>query len=149
MGGLGMRWIKRLFVLLVIVAIIGGGGAWWGYSKLIEPYRGYADAEVFVDIPPGSGPGTIGERLVSAGVVRDALTFRGAVLVSGRARSLKALSSELDDPRYGRQRTTIVAREDPVIANPLGRTEGFLCHPASRRGRGEAPCRDRRVFVCK
>ena len=81
------RWIKRLFLLLVLVVIVGGAGAWWTYSRLIEPYRGYQDAEVFVDIPAGSGPNTIGDRLVSSGIVRDALTFRAALLVSGRARS--------------------------------------------------------------
>ena len=34
--------------------------------------------EQFVEIAPGSGPIAIGERLVAAGVVRDALTFRVA-----------------------------------------------------------------------
>jgi cell division protein YceG involved in septum cleavage len=85
-----VRWIKRLSLLLVIVLIVGGAGAWWAYSRLIEPYRGYQDAEVFVDIPAGSGPNAIGDRLVSSGIVRDAMTFRAALLVSGRARSLKA-----------------------------------------------------------
>jgi UPF0755 protein len=45
---------------------------------------------VFVDIPAGVGPSAIGERLVGAGVVRDRLAFRAAVMVSGRARQLKA-----------------------------------------------------------
>ena len=86
MGGL-VKWFKRLFVVLVLVAIAGGAGAWWMYSRLIAPYRGYSEAEVFVDIPSGSGPTTIGERLISAGVVRDDWTFRSALLVSGRARA--------------------------------------------------------------
>lgn len=107
-----VRWIRRLFVLLVIVAILGGGGAWWAYSKLIEPYRGYPDPEVFVDIPPGAGPNTIGERLVRAGVVRDEMTFRVALLVSGRARSLKAGEYRFDSPVHALDVINTIARGD-------------------------------------
>ncbi len=72
-GGLAMtessesndvRWIKRLFVLVLLIAIVAGAGAWWMYSQVIEPYRGYTEPEVFVDIPPGSSPAAIGNRLV-------------------------------------------------------------------------------------
>jgi UPF0755 protein len=107
-----VRWIKRLFVLLVIVAVVGGAGAWWMYSRMIEPYRGFADAEVFVDIPPGSGPGTIGERLVTAGVVKDATTFRAALMLSGRARSLKAGEYRFDAPLHALDVIDKIARGD-------------------------------------
>ena len=84
------RWIKRLLLLFVLIAIAAGGGGWWLYSKAIEPYRGYSVPEVFVDIPSGTGPNGIGQKLIAAGVVRDDLTFRTALFVSGRARELKA-----------------------------------------------------------
>lgn len=105
-----IRWIKRLFALFVVAAILIGGGAWWMYSRLIEPYRGYPDAEVFVDIPAGSGPNTIGDRLVGAGVVRDAMTYRAAVLVSGRARSLKAGEYRFDAPMHALDVINKIAR---------------------------------------
>ncbi len=63
-----------------------------------EPFKGYAGAEQFVDIPPGTGPVGIGQRLVEAGVVRDPWTFRAAVLISGRARELKAGEYRFDAP---------------------------------------------------
>ncbi|MFM8534563.1 MAG: hypothetical protein ACKOEC_13430, partial [Acidimicrobiia bacterium] len=85
-----MKWLKRLLLLTLIVAVGVGAGGWWGYTKLVEPYRGYDSAEVFVDIPGGAGPGRIGERLVASGVVRDTWTFRAALMLSGRARALKA-----------------------------------------------------------
>ena len=107
-----ITWIKRLVVLLVLVAVIAGGGAWWMYSKLIEPYRGYPHAEVFVEIPAGSGPNTIGDRLVSAGVVRDEITYRAAVLVSGRARSLKAGEYRFDAPMHALDVINKIARGD-------------------------------------
>jgi UPF0755 protein len=107
-----LKWIKRLFLLLVLVAIVVGGGAWWMYSRLIEPYRGYSDAEVFVDIPSGSGPSAIGDRLVKAGVIRDDLTYRTAILVSGRARSLKAGEYRFDSPMHALDVINKIARGD-------------------------------------
>jgi UPF0755 protein len=85
-----MRWIKRLLLVSVVVALAAAGGGWWIYRQVIEPYRGYGEPEVFVEIPSGAGPNRIGEQLVSAGVVRDPMTFRAALLGSGRARALKA-----------------------------------------------------------
>ena len=107
-----IKWIKRLFLLAILIAVVAGAGGWWMYSRLIEPYRGYQDAEVFVDIPAGSGPMAIGERLVSAGVVRDHLTFRAAVLVSGRARSLKAGEYRFDAPMHALDVINKIARGD-------------------------------------
>ena len=63
-----MKFLKRIFYLVLIVALAAGAGGWWIYRQVIEPYRGYDEAEVFVDIPSGSGPARIGERLAAAGV---------------------------------------------------------------------------------
>jgi UPF0755 protein len=107
-----MKWIKRVAVLLVVAALVLAAGGWWGYSKLVEPYRGYQESEVFVDIPSGSGPARIGERLVAAGVVRDALTFRTALIVSGRARALKAGEYRFDAPLHALDVIDKIARGD-------------------------------------
>lgn len=93
-----MRWIGRIALLLVLFAVLAGGGAWWAYSRVRQPYRGTTDVESFVDIPPGTGPVGIGARLVEAGVVEDAWTFRAAVLISGRARELKAGEYRFEAP---------------------------------------------------
>lgn len=107
-----MKWLKRAFLLLLVVSIIAGAGAWWMYSRLIDPYRGHAGAEVFVDIPPGTGPNAIGTRLVSAGIVRDEMTFRAALLVSGRARALKAGEYRFDSPMHALDVINKIARGD-------------------------------------
>lgn len=107
-----LKWIKRLFVITVLVAIAAGGAAWWMYSRLIEPYRGYAQPEVFVDVPQGAGPARIGERLVEAGVVRDTWTFRAALLVSGRARALKAGEYRFAQPMHALDVIDKIARGD-------------------------------------
>ena len=93
-----MRWLKRLALLFLLALVVAGAGGWWVYSKVNEPYRGYTDAERFVDIPPGTGPVGIGQRLVDAGVVRDPWIFRAALLISGRARELKAGEYRFDKP---------------------------------------------------
>jgi UPF0755 protein len=107
-----MKWLKRILVLLLVVGIAVAAGGWWSYSQLVEPYRGYEQAEVFVDIPSGSGPTRIGERLAGAGVVRDAWTFRAALLVSGRARSLKAGEYRFDQPMHALDVIDKIARGD-------------------------------------
>ncbi|PHY10207.1 MAG: aminodeoxychorismate lyase [Acidobacterium sp.] len=107
-----MRWLGRLAILLVILGVVAGGGAWWAYTRVQAPYRGAADAETFVDIPAGTGPIGIGARLVSAGVVQDAWTFRVAVLLSGRARELKAGEYRFDAPITALEVVDTIARGD-------------------------------------
>ena len=82
-----VRWLGA-FVLLAGVAAAAIG--WLLLQRLQQPYRGYADAEQFVEIPAGIGTTGIGQRLVDAGVVSDTLTFRLAVATSGLAQRLQA-----------------------------------------------------------
>lgn len=96
------RWT---LAALVLIAVVAGGVGWWFLQRLDEPYQGFPDAEIFVDIPPGSGARVIGRRLAESGVVRDELTFRAALLRSGLARDLKAGEYRFDQP----------ARVDEVI----------------------------------
>ncbi len=93
-----VRWLKRLALLLLLVIAVAGAAGWWIYSRVNEPFKGFTAAEQFVDIPPGTGPIGIGQRLADAGVVRDPWTFRAAVLISGRARELKAGEYRFDAP---------------------------------------------------
>lgn len=136
-----MKWLKRLFLFLVLLAIVVGAGGWWGYSKLIEPYRGYTEPEVFVDIPSGSGPGRIGERLAAAGVVRDTVTFRAALVVSGRARALKAGEYRFDAPMHALDVIDKLARGD-VYTRLLTFREGLtimdMAQVFEERGFGKA-----------
>ncbi|MGH9203042.1 MAG: hypothetical protein ACRD2A_17590, partial [Vicinamibacterales bacterium] len=81
-----MRLLRKLFILLIVVGVAGAVATYVGFTRLHERFKGDADSEVFVEIPAGDGPSRIGQRLVDAGVVRDALTFRAAVWLSGRAR---------------------------------------------------------------
>ncbi len=74
------------------------GAAAWLHVHARTAYRGYGGTEQFVDIPAGSGSRAIGARLVEAGVVRDALTYRYALWLSGQSRALKAGDIPLRSP---------------------------------------------------
>jgi UPF0755 protein len=93
-----MRLLKYALILILVVAVAAGVAFYFGANRIYEPYKGYATPEVFVEVPTGAGPAAIGQRLVAAGVVRDEMTFRGAVWMSGRARDLKAGEYQFAEP---------------------------------------------------
>jgi UPF0755 protein len=136
-----MRWIKRLFYFGVLVAVIAGAGGWWLYRQAIEPYRGYDEAEVFVDIPSGSGPARIGERLAAAGVVKDANAFRIALMISGRARALKAGEYRFNAPMHALDVIDKIARGDVykrLLTFREGLTIAEMAQVFEQRGFGAA-----------
>ena len=108
-----MRFLFRLVVFLVIVAIIAGGALYYfGGQRLYTSYKGYGGNEQFVDITSGAGPGTIGQKLVEAGVVSDPYTWRAALWISGRSRELKAGEYRFDQPMNALQVVDKIARGD-------------------------------------
>ena len=136
-----LRWIKRLILIAIVAAVVIGAAGWWMYSRVIEPYRGYSEPEVFVDIPSGSPPAAIGSRLVAAGVVRDARTFQAALWISGRSRSLRAGEYRFDAPLHALDVIDKIARGD-VYRRRLtfreGLTIGEMAQVFEQRGFGIA-----------
>jgi len=90
--------VKLFLAFVLLLAVIAGGAGAWLYRGIRQPFRGYAAAEQFVDIPSGLGTRAIGERLVAAGVVRDAVTFRAALWTVGETTRLKAGEYRFADP---------------------------------------------------
>lgn len=82
--------MKKSLLFVFVLVVAGAGAAWWGRGMLNTPYRGFDAAEVFVEIPQGTGVAAIGERLVAGGIVRHALLFRVAARLSGAERTLQA-----------------------------------------------------------
>ncbi|HEX6216539.1 MAG TPA: endolytic transglycosylase MltG, partial [Vicinamibacterales bacterium] len=108
---------------------------------VVEPYRGYSEPEVFVDIPPGSSTASIGNRLVDAGVVRDARTFQVGLWISGRSRSLRAGEYRFDAPLHALDVIDKIARGD-VYRRRLTFREGLtipeMAQVFEERGFGNA-----------
>lgn len=108
--------MRRVIVLVVFAAI--AAGAWAAerqFAKLGAPYKGFAGAEQFVEVPGGLGTKAIGKLLVDAGVVCDLTTWRLAVWRSGQATALQA----------GEYRFTDAASPAGVVAK-LARGDVYL-----------------------
>ena len=82
--------LRRLVAALVAALVLSSVGAGWMYRRIRSPYRGFAGAEVFVELPTGTSVARIGSRLAEAGVVPDPWTFRIAVRLAGADRRLQA-----------------------------------------------------------
>ncbi len=108
--------MKRLvgwLVVLVLVSAVALGG--WTYITLERPYKGYAEAEQFVEIPTGSGTVSMGRRLADMGVVRSATSFRLAVWLRGAGRRLQAGEYRFDRPMTPSEVVDKIARGDVYV----------------------------------
>lgn len=125
---LKLRWIKKLAVLLLLVLLAGASltavTAYVLYARAQEPFRGYQSADAIVDVPRGAGPRTIGDRLAEAGVVRDGLTFRVALWLTGDQRRLQAGEYRFDRPMSAVEVVGKIARGE-VLLIPLTFREGL------------------------
>ena len=98
---------------LLVLAAIGVMG--WIYISLERPYKGYASAEQFVEIPQGSGTAGMGRRLAEAGVIPSATSFRAAVWLRGNARRLQAGEYRFDRPMTPAEVVDKIARGDVYV----------------------------------
>jgi UPF0755 protein len=116
--------VKR-FALFVLLILIGAAaiGAWF-YLGVDRPFKGYDGAEQFVEIPSGSGTSAIARRLADAGVIRDEISFKLALWLSGNARRLQAGEYRFDHAISARQVADKIARGD-VYVRPITFPEGL------------------------
>ena len=117
--------MKRIagWLLVVVVAVIVAIGARIVLDE-VRPYKGYTESEQFVDIPPGTGPASIGRRLVEAGVIRDTLGFRFELARTGTGRRLQAGEYRFDRPLTVKEVVQKIAHGD-VYLLPITFREGL------------------------
>ena len=116
--------MKRFAIILLVLLIALAGAGFWLYRGVDRPFKGYAETEQFVDIPPGSGPSSIGQRLVDAKVVRDRASFRLALWITGAGRHLQAGEYRFDREMSARQVVAKIARGE-VYVRPITFPEGL------------------------
>jgi UPF0755 protein len=109
--------VKKLVIITAVLLLAAGAAAALLYQRVTPPFRGYDSAEQFVEIPQGAGTRGIGERLVDGGVVRDHLTFRLALWMSGEARRLKAGEYRFDRAMTPFEVIDKIARGDVYVVN--------------------------------
>ena len=131
---------KTLVVLFVLVLAVAAGAAWM-YARVRQPYRGFSGTEQFVEIHAGDGSRGIGDRLASSGVVRDRVTFRVALWMSGAGRRLKAGEYRFDRPMTPFEVIDKIARGDVYVIHvtfPEGLTAREMAQVFEMHGFGPA-----------
>ncbi len=125
LAGAGVKTLLRAGLVLAALALVGAvAGALWVRARITAPYKGYDAAEVFVDIPPGEPTLGIGRRLVDAGVIRDAWTFKLSWRWYGQGRTLKAGEYRFAEPMTPGQVLDRIARGEVVLV-PITFPEGL------------------------
>jgi UPF0755 protein len=133
--------MKKLLWVLLLVLITAGAAAAVLYMRVHRPYRGFEGSEQFVEIPQGTGSTPIGERLVSAGVIRDAVTFRVALWLSNQGRHLKAGEYRFDRAMTPFEVIDKMARGDVFVVSltfPEGLTVADMSKIFESHGLGTA-----------
>src|SRR5205814_2321012 len=121
--------------------LLAGGAAALLYTRVRQPYRGYPTPEQFVDIPSGVGTKAIGDRLVAAGVIRDAVTYRTALWISGQAKHLKAGEYRFAEPATPLEVIGKIARGEVyvvMVTFPEGLTIAEMAKIFESKGFGPA-----------
>ena len=109
--------MKKLALVVIVVLLVAGMATFTLYSRANEPYRGYSGDARELEIPAGEGTKAIGQRLVEAGIVRDVITFRVALWLTGDARRLKAGEYLFDRPMTARDVIGKIARGEVDLVN--------------------------------
>ena len=133
--------MKKLLWFVLLVLIAAGAAAAVLYMRVNRPYRGFEGSEQFVEIPQGTGSTPIGERLVSAGVIRDAVTFRLALWLSNQGRHLKAGEYRFDRAMTPFEVIDKMARGDVFVVSmtfPEGLTVAEMSKIFESHGLGTA-----------
>jgi UPF0755 protein len=131
---------KLAFIIVLLVVTVGVLGVAL-FHRTSTPYQGYGGTEQFVEIPTGAGTKAIGERLVSAGVIRDKATYRVALWLSGQARRLKAGEYRFDRPMTPFEVLGKIARGEVYVVNvtfPEGLTIADMARIYEAHGLGPA-----------
>lgn len=131
-------WLTAVLVLVLGAAAVAGWSMW---QRIHDPYKGYAETEQFLTIPPGAGGADIRQRLLDAGLVRDSLTLRAALRWTGQSRALKAGEYRFDREMSAVEVVDKIARGDIYtrrITFPEGLTIADMARLFEQREFGSA-----------
>jgi UPF0755 protein len=92
-----MKFVKFLFVLLLLLVIVTGGASYWIYKSLNTPYQ-HSKVNQFIQIPKGTTPNEIIEKLSAEGILADSLPTQIYLRSFGDANKLKAGEYQFDSP---------------------------------------------------
>src|SRR5262245_47696400 len=116
--------MKKFAFLLLILLLGAGAAAYIVVRRVNEPFRAYEGVEQFVDIQIGANTRLIGDALIAKGVIRDEMTYRVALWLTGDARRLQAGEYRFDQPMAARDVVAKIARGE-VYTIPITFPEGL------------------------
>ena len=117
--------MKRVLLAATVIVLLAAAAAGvWLYRSVQAPYKGYAEADTFVEIAPGSSTATMGRRLTDAGVVTNPEVFRAAVWMRGAGRRLQAGEYRFDRAMTPGEVVDKIVRGD-VFLKPVTFREGL------------------------
>ena len=122
-----MKFLLKLFLLLVLVA---AGAAAWVWYGLTQPYQGFPAEGVFVQVSHGASSRTVAHLLEKNGVLRSALAFEIYARRHPR-RSLQAGEYLFAQPATGRNVFWRLAKGD-VYSQPFIVREGATMFDIAR-----------------
>jgi UPF0755 protein len=133
--------MRKFALFVVVLALAAGAVAYVASTRLNAPFRGYATDEQLVTITAGASTRSIGDTLIATGVIRDEITYRLALWVSGDARRLQAGEYRFDRPMTPRDVLGKIARGEVdtlAITFPEGLTIAEMAKIFESRGFGAA-----------
>jgi UPF0755 protein len=92
-----MKFIKGLIILFIISVAALGGVSYWIYSSINSPHR-HDKANQFIQIPKGSSPTEIIDKLTAEGVIKSSTPTLIYLRAFGDPAKLKAGDYQFDSP---------------------------------------------------
>jgi len=85
-----VRLVGRLLALLVLLSAAVGVAAYRAHREASEPFKGYVEEEIFLNVSPGDSSRSIARALQAAGIINDARLFLAALWLRGATHRLQA-----------------------------------------------------------
>lgn len=128
--------MRRLAIALLILILLAGAFGLWLRSELRRPYRGYSQAQIFVEIPRGTPRWKIAGLLQQNGVIHTRVAFI-ALSLRHRRRVLQAGEYLFNQPMTPRQVFDQIAGGHifvHVVVVPEGWTMFDIANELARQG---------------
>lgn len=128
--------MRRLAIAFLILILLAGAFGLWLRSELRHPYRGYSQAQIFVDIPRGTPRWNIAGLLEQNGVIHNRVAFI-ALSLRHRRRVLQAGEYLFNQPMTPRQVFDQIAGGHifvHVVVVPEGWTMFDIANELARQG---------------
>ena len=112
-----------VIIVLALLLVAGGTAAAVIWQRIHDPYKGFTDAERFMEVPPGTNTSAIGRMLVDAGIMDPVpvmpLKRMGCHFAIG-VNAMAKLESQEVSSRYPKNAIDVMTRSMFLMAHEIG-----------------------------